>query len=69
MDVRAEWPGVVREIHVAVGATVAADDELITLESMKMLTPVVAPGAGRVDEVLVRVDDAVEEGALLLRLE
>ena len=68
MDVRADWPGVVREIHVAVGATVAPDEELITLESMKMLTPVVAPGAGQVSELLVSVDDYVEEGATLLRL-
>lgn len=68
MDVRAEWPGVVREIHVALGATVATDDELITLESMKMFTPVLAPAAGRVAELLVSVDDYVEEGATLLRL-
>jgi biotin carboxyl carrier protein len=58
----------VREIHVAVGAAVAADDELITLESMKMLTPVIAPGAGRVSELLVSVDESVEAGAVLLRL-
>ena len=68
MDVRAEWPGVVREIHVAVGAIVAADDELITLESMKMLTSVVATGAGRVSELLVKIDDYVDQGATLLRL-
>ena len=69
MDVRAEWPGLVREIHVDVGAVVAADDELVTLESMKMLTPVLAPSAGRVSDVVVHVDDYVEEGATLLRLE
>ncbi len=69
MDVNAEWPGLVREIHVDVGATVAADDEVITLESMKMLTPVLAPAAGRVTELLVAIDDYVEEGATLLRLD
>jgi biotin carboxyl carrier protein len=68
MDVRAEWPGVVRELHVAVGAAVTADQELITLESMKMLTAVVAPAPGRVTELLVAVDDYVVEGAMLLLL-
>jgi acetyl-CoA carboxylase biotin carboxyl carrier protein len=68
MDVRAEWPGRVAEIHVAAGDAVSADDELITIESMKMLTPVGAPAAGTVGEVLVAVDDFVDEGAVLLRL-
>ena len=68
VDVRAEWPGVVREIHVGLDDAVLADDELITIESMKMLTPVLAPAAGRVAELLVRLDDYVEEGTTLLRL-
>jgi biotin carboxyl carrier protein len=69
MDVVAEWPGVVTELKVSVGATVAADDELLVLESMKMLTPVVAPAAGVVAEIAVEAEQYVEEGALLLRLD
>ena len=68
-DVTAEWPGRVAEIHVAVGDGVEAEQELITLESMKMLTPVVAPSAGTVAEILVAVDDFIDEGGVLLRLE
>jgi len=67
-DVTAEWPGRVAEIHVAVGDSVDEEQELITLESMKMLTPVVAPSAGTVAEIVVAVDDFVDEGGLLLRL-
>jgi hypothetical protein len=46
----------------------AADQELLTLESMKMLTPVPAPAAGRVEEIAVAADDYVDEGGLLIRL-
>jgi len=69
VDVLAEWPGVVTELMVAVGATVAVDDELLILESMKMLTPVVAPIAGTVSEIAVAAEDYVEEGTLLLRID
>jgi biotin carboxyl carrier protein len=68
MDVKAEWPGRVAEIHVAVGDSVEAEQELFTLESMKMLTPIPAPSAGTVSEVLVAVDDFVDEGAVMARL-
>ena len=65
----AEWPGVVTEIMVAVGASVAADDELLILESMKMLTPVVAPVAGVVAAIAVAAEQFVETGTLLVRIE
>jgi biotin carboxyl carrier protein len=68
VDVKSEWPGRVAEIHVAVGDAVQTDDELITLESMKMLTPIPAPAAGRVSEVLVEIDQFVDEGSVLVRL-
>lgn len=69
MDVKSEWPGRVAEIHVAVGDAVQADDEMITIESMKMLTPIAAPAAGRVTELLVEIDQFVDEGAVLVRLD
>jgi biotin carboxyl carrier protein len=42
---------------------------MVTLESMKMLTPVVAPSAGTVTEIAVAVDDFVDESGLLVRLD
>lgn len=67
-DVNAEWPGRVAEVHVAVGDQVEAEQELFTLESMKMLTPIPASRAGKIAEILVAVDDFVDEGATLARL-
>lgn len=69
MDVVAGWPGRIAELQVAVGDQVTIDQELLTVESMKMLMPVVAPAAGRVTELCVAVDQAVAEGDLLLRLD
>jgi len=69
MNVDAPWPGMVREIHVSPGDTVDVDQDLVTIESMKLLTPVVSPAAGRVTAILVEVDTYVEEGAPLLTLE
>jgi biotin carboxyl carrier protein len=68
LEVRAEWPGRVAEVHVTAGQEVAAGDALVTLEAMKMLTPVPAPRAGTVDALLVAVDAIVEQGAVLARL-
>jgi acetyl-CoA carboxylase biotin carboxyl carrier protein len=63
--VESEVTGSVWKIEVAVGDTVAAGDVLIVLESMKMEIPLESPAAGRVAELLVRVEDAVDEGQVL----
>ncbi len=68
-EVLAEWPGRVAEVHVAVGDAVSVDQELITLESMKMLTPITSPLAGTVAELAVGVDDFVDEGAVVVRVD
>lgn len=67
-EIVAEWPGLVKEIHVAVGDVVEEDQEVLLLESMKMLTPVLAPAGGTVTSVHVTVEEYVESGALLVTL-
>lgn len=69
MKVEAPWPGVVQEVMVAVGDTVEVGQEVVTIESMKMLTPVPSPLAGRVTAVHVEAGGYVDEGAPLLTLE
>jgi biotin carboxyl carrier protein len=61
--------GTILEIKVTSGQTVAEGDELIIVESMKMEIPVESPQAGSVGEILVTVDDHIDEGRVLLRLE
>lgn len=69
MEVVAEWPGVANELTVAAGEAVAEEQELLVLESVKMLTPVLAPVAGTVSELAFEVEQNVDEGQLLLRIE
>jgi len=52
-----------------VGDSAAIEQELVTIESMKMLMPVLAPVAGRVAEMCVSVDQTVSEGEVLIRIE
>ena len=50
-------------IAVAVGDMVAAGDTLFTVETDKATVDVPAPTAGRVVEVLLKVDDELPTGA------
>ena len=68
MDVVTGMPGRVAEIQVAVGDAVSAGQDLLVLESMKMLLPISAPADGTISELLVEVGQQVEEGDLLMRL-
>ena len=56
------------EVHVAEGATVKAEDPLITLESDKATMDVPSPAAGTVAGLAVKVGDRVAEGSLILHL-
>lgn len=67
--VKSEMPATVWQVRVEVGATVAADDELVVLESMKMEIPVVAPAGGTVTAIHVASGDRVGEGDPLVELD
>ncbi|MGA0845447.1 MAG: biotin/lipoyl-containing protein, partial [Luteolibacter sp.] len=58
--------GIVKAIETEVGATLAEGDLVVTLEAMKMYTPVSAIRAGKVTAINVKPGDAVEEGQPLL---
>jgi acetyl-CoA carboxylase biotin carboxyl carrier protein len=68
VQVCAHITGTVWKIEVAVGDSVAAEQPLVILESMKMEMPVEAPESGRVSRVLVAEGQAVEEGEVLVEL-
>lgn len=67
-DVTSPLAGVVEAVEVAVGAKVNAGDLIITLEAMKMVTYINAPGAGTVTAIHVKPGDAVDEGEPLYSL-
>lgn len=61
IDVTSEVTGNVWKLEVEEGAAVAAEDVIMILESMKMEIPIEAPCAGRLVEIRVKEEDAVEE--------
>ena len=68
LRVRSELAGSVWKIEVAVGDSVAEDEPLLILESMKMEIPLLAPQAGVVREILVKEGEAVAEGDIAVIL-
>lgn len=54
--------GVVQAVEVQPGATVNEGDLILTLEAMKMYTPINASASGTIKAVHVKPGDAVEEG-------
>jgi acetyl-CoA carboxylase biotin carboxyl carrier protein len=65
MKVLAEVAGKVWKIEAQPGAQLAAEDNILILESMKMEIPVVAPRAGRLTELCVKEGDSVNEGDVI----
>ena len=57
--------GAVWKIEVAIGATVAAGDVLMVIESMKMEIPVEAPAGGTVTALSVQEGEQVQEDQVL----
>ena len=67
--VEAQITGNVWKIEKRAGESVAADEVILILESMKMEIPVEAPCAGRIAELRVNEGDSVEEGDVLVVLD
>jgi len=60
--------GIVQAIDKAVGTQVNEGDLVLTLEAMKMYTPINAPCSGTITAIHVKVADAVEEGQALFTI-
>jgi acetyl-CoA carboxylase biotin carboxyl carrier protein len=68
-EVEAQITGSIWKIEKKVGDSVAEEDVLMIIESMKMEIPVEAPCEGRITEIRVAEGDAIEEGDVLCVLE
>ena len=67
-SVVAPMAAVVTVVYVEPGQAVAADEPLLAMEAMKMLTLLRAPAAGVVRAVYAQVGDAVAAGAVMVEL-
>ncbi|MBQ7679163.1 MAG: acetyl-CoA carboxylase biotin carboxyl carrier protein subunit [Butyrivibrio sp.] len=68
IKVEAGAAGKVLKIEANVGASVKKGDTVVTIESMKMEIPMVAPQDGTVASIDVAVGDNVEAGRVLATL-
>ena len=67
-DVACPLAAVVMAVNVKEGQKVKAGDLLVTLEAMKMNTPVNSPADGTVAKICVSAGQSVNEGEVLLSL-
>ena len=67
--VKAPLPGVIRDIPVVIGDTVAVGDTVVVLEAMKMANNLEAEKAGKVTAILVKVGENVLEDTALVVIE
>ena len=68
-DEVAQMGGVVVQINVKVGQTVAVGDHLLILEAMKMKNHLLASRAGTITRILVAAGDPVEGGQPVLTIQ
>lgn len=68
-DVKAPMPGLVIEVDVVVGQTVAKGDKVLILEAMKMENIIKATGDGIVKAIHTTKGQPVEKGQLLVEME
>ena len=67
--VAASMPGMVFNVAVGVGDTVAPGQKLLTLEAMKMQSAITAEIAGRISEIHIHPGTQVDTGDLLITIE
>lgn len=68
-DVKAPMPGMILRVDVKPGDEVQPGQPLLVMEAMKMENELRAHDSGKVAEILVKPQQAVEKNDLLIRLE
>jgi len=69
IEIEAQITGNVWKIEKQVGDTVAEEDVILIIESMKMEIPVEAPCSGRIAEIRTAEGESIEEGDILVVLD
>lgn len=67
--IEAPIPGKIISVNVSAGDKVEEDQELLTLQSMKMQNQILSPVDGKVVEVKVSAEQTVETGDVLIVIE
>ena len=67
--ISSEVTGSVWKIETGVGNSIAQDEPILIIESMKMEIPLLSSHSGRIVEIMVSEGDAVEDGQVLAIVE
>lgn len=68
-DLPAPMPGRIVSIAVEIGQQIEIGDEILSLEAMKMENSLKAEGTGKVKAILVKNEQVVEKGSILIEFE
>ncbi len=68
-EIIAPIAGKVWKVIVAVGDTVAVDDEVVILEAMKMETPIFSDVSGKITAIKVEEGGDVNDGDVLITID
>ncbi len=68
-ELQAPMPGRIVQISVEVGQELNIGDEILSLEAMKMENVLKAEGIGKVKAILIKPDQVVDKGAVLIEFE
>lgn len=68
-ELQAPMPGRIVNVAVAIGDEINPGDEVLSLEAMKMENVLKAEGVGKVKSILVKMDDVVDKGSVLIEFE
>lgn len=68
-SVTVPMPGKIVSVQIKSGQAVEAGQELMVMEAMKMMNPILAPSDGVVKEVFVKAGDAVQTGMVVMIFE
>ncbi len=66
--IKAPMPGIVVDVHLEAGAPVTTGTAILTVESMKLQSTIIAPRDGHVEAILVAPGEAFERDAVLATL-
>ena len=68
-ELSAPMPGRIVSVEVNVGQSLDVGDEILSLEAMKMENVLKAEGVGTVKSILIKTDEVVEKGTVLIEFE
>jgi biotin carboxyl carrier protein len=67
--VEAPLPGKILNVTAKVGAAIEEGGEICTIEAMKMETPILAPVAGTIKQVMISAGQTVQSGDTIAEIE